>query len=840
MADINSLIAGAAGKYGLNPDQLLKQFTVESALNPNAVSPKGALGVAQVMPATAREMGYDPAMLSDPATSIDAGSKYMQRMYQQVQKMNPSLQGEALDRAALAAYNAGAGGAREYIMSGDESKLPKETQGYINKIKGQSQSLKPSVFDAYFSGKMDQADAEKVKSLIDSGAVKVPAKYQASKKDQFSQSVIAAYQSGKMTPEDRVKFEDAVNENPALLPKGVTIGALKNAPQEKGLLEKAGDVVTKAAKGGLGLGESALTVGTSMIAAPVAGFTAIADTALSGGTPEDAKQLANKLAESITYTPKTEAGQQSLQAIGDILGNETLQKMLPAVPMAAEFQGAAQLGRAAAAPAVAKAAQVGEKVAEAAAPVVQKAVAPVKSAVSSVLERSATIGQKGKEAAKTAADWFAPAAQKAPPRAGSVGAAATPEELQRIARARELGFTGETGLTEGQVTRNPAQQAFESDLAKTAEGEAINQRYTAQNQQIINTMDNFIDATGKQAPTKLEGGRQVVEVLGEAAERRKNQIRAAYKAAENSEEANAPVTLDTLVEHINQSGPEALNAKSLSVARAKMLQLGAAVEDDAGNLVAQPVKLKDAERLRTAIGNAAGNDASDIRQVTIMKDIFDKATEGAGGALYKKARGLRSQFAKDFENRGVIANLINTKRGSDDRIVAMENVMDKTMFGGSLDDVRHMRKVLQTSGADGKQAWKELQGATLEKLKEASLTNAKDSMGNPVVSPAAFAKQVKALDQAGKLDFVFGKQGAEKIRDLSDLIQDVKVFVPGSVNASNNRNAIMAGFMDAGVNAMLTGVPLPAVTIAKATLKAARNRETMKRVGESLKYSERF
>jgi len=146
---IDEMIADAADRYGLNPDLLRRQFKQESGLNPNAVSPKGALGIAQVMPSTGKAMGYSEEDLKDPHKSIEAGAKYMSQMYKHVNKVNPSLSGSALDSAVLATYNAGPTGAAKYLKSGDLTDLPDETRKYIGKImaKNQNQSKSDPLVD---------------------------------------------------------------------------------------------------------------------------------------------------------------------------------------------------------------------------------------------------------------------------------------------------------------------------------------------------------------------------------------------------------------------------------------------------------------------------------------------------------------------------------------------------------------------------------------------------------------------------------------------------------------------------------------------------------------------
>lgn len=109
-----------AKKYGINPDYFERQIGAESGFNPRAGSPKGARGIAQIMPGTARGWGVNP---NDPVASLDAAAKNMSRY----------LRAYGGDwRKALAAYNAGPGAVQKY------GGVPPfaETKNYIAKIIG--------------------------------------------------------------------------------------------------------------------------------------------------------------------------------------------------------------------------------------------------------------------------------------------------------------------------------------------------------------------------------------------------------------------------------------------------------------------------------------------------------------------------------------------------------------------------------------------------------------------------------------------------------------------------------------------------------------------------------
>jgi soluble lytic murein transglycosylase-like protein len=89
------LIELAGAEVKLSPRLIEAVAYVESRFNPQAVSPDGAIGVMQLMPATAAELGVDPA---NPAANIRGGADYLRRMV--------TMFGNNLE-LALAAYNAG-------------------------------------------------------------------------------------------------------------------------------------------------------------------------------------------------------------------------------------------------------------------------------------------------------------------------------------------------------------------------------------------------------------------------------------------------------------------------------------------------------------------------------------------------------------------------------------------------------------------------------------------------------------------------------------------------------------------------------------------------------------
>jgi hypothetical protein len=407
-----------------------------------------------------------------------------------------------------------------------------------------------------------------------------------------------------------------------------------------------------------------------------------------------------------------------------------------------------------------------------------------------------------------------------------VGAAEVPEAVARTQMAQQLRVPIE--LSKGQALRDLGQQKFEIETPKNFPelGKPLIEAQAKRNDAILQNFDAFVDATGKETYGLRETGRVVDKALVGAANKAKNQINTAYTAAREAGETQQPLSYAPLKTYIDGQTP--------TVKRKLAPILSAVDEEIAKNDPKRTgqISINNLEDIYQFInknyepGTPAGTYAKE------MKDLINQITEGQGGQLYQEARKLRTKYGREFENVGYVDKLLRQKPGTTDRAVAFEDVFDHSILNGSLDDVRAIGMTLKKSGPEGQQAFKELQGQTIQYIKDqVSKSIDVDSFGNPVVSPAKFKSVVTTLDQDGKLDYIFGKTGAQEIRDLLETTINVNAPLKGAANYSNTSSAIISA-LDKIAKVRIPGVSNVAGFVAEKGAESALK----KQIEESIKY----
>ena len=593
----------------------------------------------------------------------------------------------------------------------------------------------------------------------------------------------------------------------------------------------------------IGAGEAAVALVPGSVAGAVGtiggAVGGLAQEILAGrfGTSEAAKAVEQAAAKggqafAAPFQPSTPAGQEQVQAASQFLANA----LPPVLPVIAAPGMAVQATRNVA-PIAQATAQRGVAATQQAASAAGQAVArPVQAATTAVRE---TFGME------------APAAITATAGRGSVGAAGTPEVLQRITTAE--GLRVPVTLTKGAAERDAGQLAFEKEQIKGEFGAPLRNRAEENNLQVLQNFDAAIDATGAEAafagPSAT--GSSVVNALSSGYQAAKNKTNVAYTAAKKSPEAQAAVDTNTVVtigrgdQEITNSLIGYINGKITGLpssvvpdtARKLLIKLDLANADEAGNLIAKPATVGRLEEFRKELsGTAKFDDAVGLREETILKKLIDAQTDSASGPLYKQARALRTEQARKFENRAIVARLIKNRKGMQDPQVAVDQVFQRSVLGGSPEEITFLKRVLLTSGKDGQQAFKELQAATVQYIRDQATGGVgTDSSGRALVSPAKLNQIVNQLDKNGRLDVIFGKQEAQRMRDLNEVVKYVTTVPPGTlINSSGTAGTLMAAMAEAGLTGAATGLPLPVMAGIRQITKMRKEGRTKAKINEAL------
>lgn len=837
-----NLALATEAKLGL-PNGILTSVVMQGERsNNNQVSEAGAKTVFQITPPTRKaaieKYGIDPYLSPDNAAEV-AGR----------------LLKESLDRnkgavaTAVAEYHGGTDRrrwgprTRAYVArvvnaqrkdiaapapSSTFQSVMSDNPAYAQQQKAPSSQI-AQVYQLYKDGQLSAQEAADFEEDVKSGLVMLPRDAElngssASGPILLPQAITDAYRLGQLTPQERSDLEQDIQAGLVKLPPA-TVDMIPQddnwvPPTEQGVIPPREEPnLGQQLLGGAEAGLTALTGATSGAIGMVGGAVKqLSQNVLDGsfGTPQAAhlvQQAAQRGGESLTYMPRTETGQEYAQNVG-----EFMQQAIPAMPMTAELQMLGQ-GIKQAAPAVgSRAALTANQVLDTIKPPIAKVVDAVKGRVANLRSSQPEI-----------ADGRVPLAM------AGVGAAETDVGAMRRAAAEEM-FPPHARLTKGQATDDFGQRQFEEGVAKNAElGEPMRQRIAEQHAAIQQRFDTWIDETGSEAPDNHARGTNIHAALHADLKRSNSEINAAYGAADTAGELRDAVKLPGLIELLNKERPAEELAPILKLARQQVLNKKAAVEDVDGSLVATDLTLKEAENIRKFVVKYTNYDPNNLRVSKNIKKAIDTDTLNAGGDLYARARFLRTKHAERFENRAVIADILANKSSTrGDRKVALEDVAKRIVFQSSLDSMRFARVALLTSGKLGKQAWKDVESYVLEHIiSEATKGVARESSGAKAINPAALHKTISLLDKSGKLAWVFGKNGAKKLRAMDELAQIMLVRPEGTFNTSHTATIILAA-LDAIVT-FSTGLPLPVLSGIKLLTKEIKDRKVRARIEDALK-----
>ncbi|MFM0638084.1 lytic transglycosylase domain-containing protein [Paraburkholderia metrosideri] len=840
MADYSALFDAAGQQYNVDPRLLAAVMTPESSGDPTAVSSKGATGLMQLMPGTAKDMGVtDP---TDPKQNIFGGAKYLAQQLDKYQSVP----------LALAAYNAGPATVDKYAG------IPPfpETQAYV-----------PRVLSLYGGGAPSAAAAPAASGLPAAVPATMPglpptagAAPAATGADPFSALMAKAGASAPPTAEataaNAASTGGAQDPFSALAAKAAATPAAATqtpaatasaAPAKPSGPLKASDYAGAAV-------EPILTGITSAIAQPVGGAARLISAAL-GNTYQGAQQAGQNVTNALTYQPQTQGGQMALQGIENAakgVGNAVMASPVgnPLRDLASGYnkafvQGAPNalmatinsqvptvVANTVAGPVIGKVAEVvpgalnklSELVAPSSNPLAPRvepaitpepAVAPVMAPVDAAAAPKPNYRPNG----DGTFTQVPPAASTTPPPTTSAAPAATSSTQvpTPIFEVPDMP-TPKTQLAPGEQQANidamnaigldsqrpsaiagdkfMAGTEYQQSKLDTPQGEVMRAQLADEQNTLKDFGQGLVQSTGATAAAPEAVGQAIRAPLQGLSAHYDNAIGALYQAADQRAAglpAVEPTTFGKLLDTNSVFEGKAENAQLRRGISAYAQEQGIIGPDG----TVQPITVQTAEGLRKYLNGEWTPQSSGL--IGRIKEALDTdVTKAAGTDTYASARALHAERKNTLDNPNGISSLLNENGPNginqavpDEKVAPKMLTMPTNQFSHVVDTLNSLPPELAPQGA---QAIAEVKGALARKIYQAG--DSGGTQNGPSVWNAA--KVTKALnDNASKMALVFSPDEINQFQALNragHILQTPSAY-PGA--AVQGHNLVQRGMIHA-------------------------------------------
>ena len=619
------------------------------------------------------------------------------------------------------------------------------------------------------------------------------------------------------------------------------LGAELAERKESHPFRDAGNFALDMAKG---IGDTALTLGSQVVMAPLAGLAGAASAPFVGA--DKAADIVQSV-QGAAYTPKSDVGQQAVENVskpftwfagkanraGEVVADVTGSPALGAAANTAIQAVPAFLTKGSRAPFVSAGEAVTGAVRKAAAPAAAKAAAAQAQSAS-----TAAAAASAETYARTAGLDWAGLADSVKTRLTDIARTAgeleklDPQALVRYARLQSL--EPPVPATRGQITRDPVQLRNEGNVSATADGAPIRDTHLAANNALLANLERLkgqVSGTGKTAAvaTSAEeaGGTVQGAVRGKAAAGKANYDRLFKAARETEPDARAPLapvtdllTNNPEIQHLGwvQSW---LNkaAKARQNLDGATRPAGAAAEGPVAMTDATLAELADLRSQASAIARTGGKEGLYAGNVVGAIDEAMQAVP-AGAKAWRAALDAFKAHKTEFAEQGAVGKLVDNASRTD-RATALERTID-TITNGPIEGIRQVKRSLLTGGdaatrTAGRQAMREIRAGVIERIKKEATPSAAENVdGSPNLSAA---KLKGAIDNLGpqKLDEIFGAGTAKQITKILQATVDVKTLPPTAAVGSSTLANVLA-FLGKGIEK----VPLvggPVVDLARGAAK---------------------
>ncbi len=548
---------------------------------------------------------------------------------------------------------------------------------------------------------------------------------------------------------------------------------------------------------GAGLGEAAISLGSGMIAAPVAGLAGLGSiaTRAAGMTDTPAGDVVRNVQGALTYQPRSALGEklagyaawpfEKIAQGADFVGGRTTD-LTGSPALGAGINAGLQF-----APALVLKGKQGL--------VKSKGAAPDAAAAAKAYVRTRVPG----------VDWAAlPDSFKASLTDIARDAKAL-DSLDPVALERQVllqSLPEPVPATAGQLTRDPVQLRREGMVAATETGKPIRDVQVAQNEALLRNLEILKRRQGGAAAGAEQTGKAVQGALDAQLRAKKNEVSAKYKRADDSGETAQKVDATPILDLL-KSKPDVTEygwaqswMNKMDVREAKPQKAAPPQSSMDAYLLKEPpaqpappipqISIRELESLRQDAGIRTRNGGTEAYYAGKLIDLIDNLTEGKGGALYAEARKARREQADLFQNRRGVGQLVEDKTRTDPR-VALEDTWNKTVISGSIQDLRNVKQQLLSgskTNASGKQAWRELRAQTAQFIVDQSTKTVSNYEGAGLtgtrnVSAAGLQQAINRIGR-DKVQEIFGPDSAKILAQIEKATSLTKTDPPPSFKGS--------------------------------------------------------
>ena len=342
--------------------------------------------------------------------------------------------------------------------------------------------------------------------------------------------------------------------------------------------------------------------------------------------------------------------------------------------------------------------------------------------------------------------------------------------LERIARAEELGFVGDTALTTGQASRSGVLFDREQTLARLEDGLELRSRFTAQNRRLAEELREDLP---RSTVARSETGSAVIDSINDRWDQTQKSVGKVYDLVKNR---YGDATVDAGLPKLQAFLEEEITDPNNTIAKAaynKGRQMGIFGDE------VQPVTVTQLEQFRKWIGRRSDKNEPELRRFKRMTidALDDDVVETFGDDVFKVARDKARERFNMF-NSNLVSRVVDGKIQGDS--------LYKKVLAADSSDVKQMRYLLEMTD-EGKEAWQALRSTAIDDIWRSAAPDGAERTFNP----SRFRNAMEKIGE-NKMKVLFSPDELARLEDIRKASIDMIVAPPfDSINRSNTAPTLM-------------------------------------------------